>query len=110
MKNSLNLTQDEISCVLSALETYAEAENPIVFGISFREPLRTELIQSALSKLENISILTYFSTQEITVMLAAVYFILDGSQYCTIDASEEELLLSASKKLSAISDISCPLS
>ncbi len=104
MENSLNLSHDEIILVQSSLETYAEADHPIVAGIEFREPLRTDLICSSLQKLENISVLTYFSGKEISIMAAAVLFILQNAELAPIDTEDKKELDTLFRKLVAISD------
>lgn len=109
MENSLNMSCDEIICIQSALESYAEAKNPVVAGVEFRESLRQELIKSSLQKLETISVLTYFSKQEISIMAVSVQFIIQASALAPIDDDYEQELYTIFQKLVSIADTKNPL-
>lgn len=104
MKNSLNLTTDEISHVYAALETFAESKNANVNGKSIKEPLKTQLVNSCLKKLDNLSILTYFNGQELTVMLLALHYIMDCVESTGICDFEISDVVSAIEKISDVVD------
>lgn len=109
MENSLNMSHNEIIAIQSALETYAEAKNPIVAGIEFRETLRQQLIKSSLQKLETISVLTYFSKQEISIMAFSVQFIIQSAELAPIDDEYRQELYTIFQKLADMADTKNPL-
>ena len=102
MKNSLDLDFDDSLMVKTALEMFLEAKNAVVLGIQFREPLRTELIKSSLMKLENLSMLTYFNKQELTIMVMALHYLLNCSQTAQTEELNDEEILSLADRLSAL--------
>ena len=95
----MKLTKNEIISVQSALETISENKNAMVAGNNFREPLRSQLINSSLKKLEKFDDLSDYSPKELTIMSFAVQYILNISEFFPISKSEEGLLFSAQTKL-----------
>lgn len=75
MKNCLDFNVDEIIIVQAALGTFLDSKEACVLGTTINEPLKTQLIESALAKLENLSFLTYFTNQELTIMLMSLEYI-----------------------------------
>lgn len=101
MKNCLNFNMDEIIIVQAALGTFLDSKEACVLGMTIKEPLKTQLIESALTKLEKLSLLTYFNKQELTIMIMSLEYI---KNICEIP--NEEVFLSALDKLFVKADAS----
>lgn len=102
MKNSLGLDIDEVILLQASLETFLESKNAVVHGIQIREPLRTELIESSLAKFENLSLMTYFTKQEISIMVLSLHHIINCNRISKSNELNEDEVFSTTEKLSAL--------
>ena len=102
MKNSLGLDVDEVIFVQACLETFLDSKNAVVHGIQIREPLRTELIESSLAKLKNLSLMTYFTKQEITIMVLSLHHIINCNKISKSNELNEDEVFLTIEKLSAL--------
>ena len=64
---------DEVIFLISALETYNESPRG-----NLRYELQNQLVTSSVKKLENITELTHFTKQELSVMAFAMLFIINA--------------------------------
>lgn len=99
MKNMLNFNELDVAYTLSALESFKENPKASVNGIGINEPLKTQLTESAVKKLENLSVFTNFNGKELSLMALALQYVIEMASSADTEFNVEALYSAETKIL-----------